>query len=64
MHSTVTNSNLSSLLSVSHSENNKIMRTIHPHLTRPKIYYGAGFGWSTDYLHGQNIKKKTTTIKN
>ncbi len=40
------------------------MRTIHPHLTRPKIYYGIGFGWSTDYLYGQNIKKKTTTIKN
>jgi len=40
------------------------MRTIHPHLRRPKIYYGIGFGWNTDYLHVQNIKKKTTTNKN
>lgn len=35
------------------------MDTLHSHLTRPRIYYTMGLGWTTDrwYDQGENHKK-------
>ena len=63
MHSTVTKLFLHRLLVVSQSKNNNTMRTIHPHLVRPKIYFRIGFGWNTDRSYEQHIKKNET-LKN
>ncbi len=34
------------------------MRTLHQHQLRPRIYFGFGFGWSTDRLYDEKSKTK------
>mgnify|MGYP004042472115 CR=1 FL=1 len=36
------------------------MKSLHPHLKRPRVYYTIGFGWNTDYWYD---KKTTKPIK-
>lgn len=39
-------------------KNNSIMKNLHQHQLRPRVYFTLGFGWNTDRLYDQRLKSK------